>query len=393
MSAALHMVQHAAHLLSALALAGAPNAHAAPPCTVELWDGSGRVEGFLVGEGPEGISVRARDEETAPTVALRWDQVESIATPAESSERSERLALGAALWRGRTRVMRGDLAGARVEFAKALAAAPDEARVLRALAQEGLARTAEADPSSPDSLIAALSTAASRATQPLPREWIGGGDPVDAQTGLLLGVLPAFRDGVRAQAAQVALERAAREATDSGDRVAASLLFAAARIAAADSGITVAPRAGGDPQPTASEGNAASGDARARGKRAVRLMEAWADAVATDPTARKRGRTTLNTLLRTLEGASRAVALYAIGRGQCMESDPDIVRQGAARMLIVAAAYEAEAPHLAAAAQAQAAIALARIGDEESAAVLRALDDSPSTSTTTSRPAGQGAIP
>jgi len=63
--------------------------------------------------------------------------------------------------------------------------------------------------------------------------------------------------------------------------------------------------------------------------------------------------------------------MYAEGRSLVMESDPDEVRKGVGKMLMIPAAYGIEMPHLAEAAVAQSAIALARIQDGESAAILR----------------------
>ena len=54
-----------------------------------------------------------------------------------------------------------------------------------------------------------------------------------------------------------------------------------------------------------------------------------------------------------------------------MESEPDDVRRGVGKMLLVPAAYGLEMPRLAEAALAQSAIALARIGDDQSAVILR----------------------
>ncbi len=360
-----------------------------PPCTVDLRDGGARIVGFLAGEGPDGVSVRAQDDPTTPALSFRWDQVERLETTAPSNERATRIELGRSLWRGRSRLSRGDLDGARAEFALALAAVSVDAQLLRALAMEGLARTsAAAADDLPRSLVAALVTAGSRATQPLPREWIGGGDPVEAQTGLVLTVLPAFLDGSRAAQAQGVLVRAAAEAVARGDRVEARLLEAAARIASADSGVGVSSGAAKGAESPEEGTPSTTVDARAQGRRALRILEAWADAVSTEPSARKRGRSVLQSVLRSLEGAPRAVAIYAIGRSQCVETDPDVVRIGVARMLTVAAAYDAEWPQLAAAARAQAAVALSRIGDDESAAVLRAINDP-----TIASPDGQGATP
>lgn len=76
-------------------------------------------------------------------------------------------------------------------------------------------------------------------------------------------------------------------------------------------------------------------------------------------------------MTKSAEGKLRLWAIYAEGRSFAMESDPEEVRRGVGKMLLIPAAYGSEIPRLSEAALAQSAIALARIQDDEAAATLR----------------------
>lgn len=393
--ACLAALARGATLLGVMTVASAAAAAgSAPPCTVELRDGGARSSGYVNDEGPDGISIRETDDPSSPTIALRWDQIETVDCNPVPTERAARLAAGEALWRGRTRLARADLAGARRMFIRGLDLLEPDARVLRQLALEGVARTASASPADQArSLTAALATAAARSSVSVPRVWIGGGDPVQRQCGLVLSVPPAWMDGDSAKAAQDALVADADAAMARSDMLHARLSRAAAEIASADSGIATAsngrPAAEGRAVDSPDQSAAPGAESRLAGTRALRLMEAWADAVGSDGPARRRGRQTLQAILRSDPGPSRAWVIYAIGRSLVMEEDPESVRLGVGRMLTIPAAYEGEYPELAAAARAQSAIALGRIHDDESAASLRAMSDHAEPEETT--PVNQGA--
>lgn len=349
--------------------AAALQAAALPPCAVEMRAGDTHRDGFLVREGEDGITLAQKDDPSSTTVEIRWDEIESLVADGASADRSRRIQQGLELWRGRTRLARGDLRGARAAFLRALEVLPPDATLLRQMAEEGVARTARADPADgARSLVAALATAVARGGNTVPRQWIGGDDGVDIETGLVLGVPPAWTDGTQAKKAQVALAVARDAALTRGDNTLATFCEWVGKIAAADAG-----------EPLPGEASRTS-EGRGTSRQAARLLEAWADAVSADAPARKRGRQVLQAIVKSAEGGRRLWALYALGRSQAMEDDPDTVRLGVGRMLTIAAAHAGECPSLATAALAQAAIALARIQDDHSAALLREMTNQSGTS-------------
>lgn len=318
-------------------------------CKVDV-RGEEPIEGRLLVEDSDGIEVEVSAGGTVLRRRLGWHQIRALRSDATSGVREERLRTGALLWRGRARLERGDLLGAREMLLKARAQVGPEAARLLLLADEGLAATAPIDPAHwTDSLAAALRIAAHAQD--------AVGSAVDDQAGVVLSVPPAWSDGDSAQHAYESLSRSADEARRSQDTSSAQLLECAARIAAADAGIPA------DPPKVA--------QARPGGKPGLRLIAAWADGVSSDAAARRRGRDAIKQVLRGSSGALRAWALYALGRSLVMEDEAESVRHGAGQMLTVPAAHAKDSPWLARCAVDQSAIALARIHDDESAARLR----------------------
>ncbi len=346
-------------------LASATATAAMPPCIVDLRDSESSREGYLAREDAAGIVLAERDDPAAPTIEIRWDEIESFVAEPAPKERASRMAAGSDVWRGRTRLSRGDLAGAREAFSRALTTLPREAGVVRQLAFEGVARTAEVAPQDgATSAVAAFFTTAARGSGPLPRVWIGADGGVDAATGLVINVPPAWLDAEGAERAERALADESARALAEGDLLLSALCQYGARIAAADAGT---PRPGNSARPREATGSA---------RKALRLLDAWAEGVSVEPAARRRGRSVLQSIVKGDSGVSRLWALYALGRSLSMEDDPEDVRLGVGKMLVIPAAHEAECPVLARAALVQSALALSRIHDDQSAAALRAMIES-----------------
>ena len=333
--------------------------------TIELRDSLGRQEVETIREDADGMTVRSSDGKTVIEKALRWDQIRAVEGGTASPQRAEWLASGEQLWRARTRLARGDLVGARRAFtnAKALLQAQTNAQagLQRLMALEGLARTSAVVPDDPERVAQALEAAALRSQIGVLDRWLTGGDAFDARSGLMLAVPPAWIDAKRAAEAGAALDTAAARARGAQDQIAAGILESAARIASAEAGT---PRSAAVGSKTATP----SGSLR-KGRQ---LIDLWADALSDDEAARKRARQGLAQMERSEDGTLRLLAIYAQGRSLALENDPEEVRRGVGKMLLIPAAYADEIPALTDAALAQSADALARIRDDVSAGTLRA---------------------
>lgn len=349
-------------------------------CIVDFRDGGGRKEAEILTESADGIEIQVAAAAAAShTQFIRWDQIRSISGDSAAPTRARRLETGEALWRGRTRLARGDLKGARECFVAAAQGIEPDAQLSRMMAAEGIAQTASA--ASGDwarSLEAAVTVSILRGRIGLPEVWMTGTDPVDHTGGLIFSVAPAWMDGDSAKTALEILVAAADQARRDNDLGLAQIKSDAARIAAADAGLPQPPTATvrdakiAQPDSAHAENRAPVTNAtRAAAKNGARLLSVWADAVSADAAARKRSRQSLSQMIRSEDGMFRVWAIYAEGRSLAMESDPDEVRRGVGKMLLIPAAYGLEMPRLAEAALAQSAIALARIQDDESAAILR----------------------
>ena len=353
-------------------------------CTVNFRDGAGHKEGSLLKESADGIEIQIPEAkpdtaDASSTQFLRWDQIQSISGESSDIERSRRLEIGEALWRGRMRLARGDLSGARECFLVAAKGIEPSASLLRMMVAEGIAQTASvAKDEWVQSLEASLNLSVLRGRIGVPKSWIDVSDPMDLDGGLILSVAPAWIDGDSAKMAQSHLVAAADRARSENDLALAQIESDAARIAAADAGF---------PQPPAAKARETQGvssdvlpmgnwppvtnSAKSAAKNGAKFLTLWADAVSSDAGARKKSRVTLAQMIRSEDGMLRVWAMYAEGRSLVMENDPDEVRKGVGKMLMIPAAYGIEMPRLAEAAVAQSAIALARIQDDESAAILR----------------------
>ena len=353
-------------------------------CTVNFRDGGGHKEGSVLKESADGIEIQIAGAtldtaDASSTQFIRWDQIRSISGDSAEPIRSRRLEIGESLWRGRTRLTRGDLRGARECFLVAAKGIEPSASLLRMMASEGIAQTASvARDEWAQSLEAALKLSVLRGRIGVPKLWIDAIDPIDHDGGLILSVAPVWIDGDSAKSAQGFLVAAADRARSENDLSLAQIDSDAARIAAADAGLPQPPEGKSREAQSSFPDSLPSGNlppatisAKSAAKNGAKFLALWADAVSSDPAARKKSRTSLAQMIRSEEGMLRVWAMYAEGRSLVMESDPDEVRKGVGKMLMIPAAYGIEMPRLAEAAVAQSAIALARIQDGESAAILR----------------------
>jgi len=333
--------------------------------TIELRDGLGRRDVELISEDADGMKVRWGTGDATVEQTLRWDQIRGVEGGGAQPQRASWLSSGEQLWRGRSRLARGDLVAARAAFSAASAqlAEPSnaQARLQRLMALEGLARTSAAVPNDAARVALALEAAALRSQFGALDAWLTGGDAFDARSGLMLRVPPAWRDAQGAAAACASLDAAAERAREAKDSIAVALLESAARIASAEAG-----------KPRSPEAPSKSTVPRGPLRKGAQLIDLWADALSSDEAARKRARQGLAQFERSEEGTLRLLAIYAQGRSLAMENDPEEVRRGVGKMLLIAAAHADAIPDLTASALEQSAEALVRIRDDAAAAILRA---------------------
>ena len=367
-------------MLALLALVlGSLGAHGDVSSIVHLRDGTEKREGTIRSESVDGIEIEIEIDRRSLTQFLRWDQIRSILGDAPTEVRLARLKMGERLWRGRFRLARQDLRGARACFLAALAELSPPATLGRAMTNEGIARTAQVDEQAwTQSLEAALTDSVLRGRVAIPLNWMDGVSSFDPASGLHLAVPPVWVDQERAKQAESELRAAEKRARAASDDGLAKILGDCARIAAADAGSPAPPpliasesKPAGEPaEPAAGQGGATTA-ARAAARSGAAVIAAWANALSADPALRKRGRTELRKTIANEDGLVRIWALYAEGRSSAMEDDPEEVRRGVGRMLLIPAAYATESPVLARAALVQSTRALARIQDDESAEKLR----------------------
>ncbi|MSR44498.1 MAG: hypothetical protein EXS15_03945 [Phycisphaerales bacterium] len=345
-------------------------------CIVALRDGGGMRVGTLLRESPDGIELQIESDSGALVQFLRWDQIRAIDGDASVTARATRLRSGEHIWRGRFRLQQGDLRGARPCFLAAIAELETSASVERRIACEGVGRTASAayDDWS-KSVECALTAASLRNQSALKDQRISASDPFDSRCGLLLAVPPVWTDSASAHRAEVELVTASARACADSLGALGDLLECAARIAAADAGEprTATPANPSTPAVANEAPDAAPEPARSSGFLGARLIESWANAVSSDALLRKRARADLRKISASEPGMARLWAIYAEGRSFSLESDPEEVRAGVGKMLLIPSAYAQEAPRLALAAIAQSAIALDRIQDDDAAAKLRSI--------------------
>ncbi len=340
---------------------------------IQLRGGGEPIEAPIVSESSDGVEIKEGSKGISRQ--LRWDQIQAIVGGAENSSRQRWLELGGLLWRGRTRLARLDSVGARECFVAALKQVDPVSTISRLIAQEGIARTAAVEPDDwSRSLESSLSAAALRTRMANADLWVLDASAQERKFGLVMSVTPTWLDVDSSTRAKESLAVAADRARTAGDGMLAQWLGCASRIAAADAGVPAEPApVRRDANGSQIEYKGSTGQSIAAARSMTTLLSFWADAVSTDAATRKRSRKELEKFASSTEGMPRLWALYAEGRSLAMEPDPDDVRMGVGKMLLITAAYSAEAPRLAQTALAQSAFALDRIQDPRSAERVRAV--------------------
>lgn len=358
------------------------------------------LEGIVAAVTPEGVFVRT-DASTATLVA--WDAVRRVLGP-ESRLAQDHAHLAEALFRGRTRLERGDTAGAAevLEPLFALArSAPDPAPdavapkppagVSAALLAEGVLRvrlSRNATVNAIEPYLAWVAARRSPTSGPNPlgspnRQVIGGVialSPVfDAGRQVAPRVAPMFSMSLSAAALRAAAQASAPLTIAPGDSVSADLAAIyraaiAAEVALADGLDPVLPRTTSADDAVQLAGEivtARAGDATQRRLAREQLQKRLAAALAARASAQ-----------RSLESEGFAEPLdeawleawcsAAIGRSLVREPDAARVREGVLSLLAVPARFGENLPELSRLALADARDALARAGDDPASAILHA---------------------
>jgi hypothetical protein len=328
--------------------------------TIELRGGEPPVTASSVEFRPEGLVV----ETAGGRRTLAWDLVRDVRGRELTAGERERLALAERLWRGRSRLVRGDAELARSAFeavAGEYLASPLPPTESGLIAAEGLLRTRLASGDVRGSIVPSLEVARLRASG-VRTDRFGSLPPVlDEATGLAPGLAAAFAldrsDTAAVEAARLVADAIASWASARPDLEprlrelargwesalrgqppaaitpeipAARLVQAAARLAAADAGAS-------DPELLA---------AREEFESAVAAMPA--------PTA----------------GWVAAWRAYLLGRSLARGRDPGVRREGVVLLLSIPARRTAETELLSRIALAESILALRGIGDAGSAARL-----------------------
>lgn len=336
----------AAALCLAALLAG--RAHAEE---VERRGSAEAVTGEVTGVGAGGLTLRFSRNGLERTETVPWSEVRSIRGGSPQGADAW-LAAGEALWRGRSRVQRGDweLAIAPLELAAKAwlgqAPTPDGTAAALALAQAyaRAGRLADALP------VAFEAMRQLRAGMPLPDWAAQGGGVVDASRGLAASVPPMTLEPADAARAAAAL----RAFDAKGDAGLSHLALATASLL---DGAAPPPHAGA---------RLADGD-----RQGLAFIEALRDARAAAPETRAAARRALGGMRRTLPVWAEAWIRLAIGESLAMEADRAARERGAVLMVSVDVSERARQPALAAAARRRAAQAIEQLGDSEGAQRLQ----------------------
>ncbi len=159
--------------------------------TVELRGGEAAIEARAVEFRPEGLAIDATDGRRV----IAWDLVRDVRGRELTAGERNRLATAERLWRGRSRLARGDAELARVAF-EAIAAEfvgsampPSESGLIAA---EGLLRTRLAAGEATGAIVASLETARIRAAGIRTDRFASLPPVIDDSTGLAPALAPAF---------------------------------------------------------------------------------------------------------------------------------------------------------------------------------------------------------
>lgn len=305
------------------------------------------VAGEVTAVGAAGLTLRFSRNGLERTETVPWSEVRAIRGGSPQGA-DPWLAAGEALWRGRSRVQRGDweLAIAPLELAAKAwlgqAPTPDGVAAALALSQAyaRAGRLAEALP------VAFEAMRQLRAGMPLPDWAAQAGGVVDASRGLAASVPP-----MALEPADAARAAAALRAFDSkGDTGLANLALATAALL---DGAASSPQGGGRPT---------DGD-----RQGLAFLEALRDARSTAPETRAAARRALGGMRRTLPSWAESWIRLAIGESLAMESDRAARERGSVLMVSVDVSERTRQPALADAARRRAAKAIEQLGDSEGA--------------------------
>jgi hypothetical protein len=341
----------AARVLAAvlcLAALAAGRAHAEE---VERRGSAESVSGEVTDVGAGGITLRFSRNGLERSETIPWSEVRAVRGGSPKGL-DEWLTAGEALWRGRSRVQRGDwgLAIAPLEVAAAAwlgqAPTPDGAAAALALAQ-AYARAGRLGDALP---VAFEAMRQLRAGMPLPDWAAEGGGVVDATRGLAAGAPPMALEGPDAAHAAAAL----RSFDTKGDAGLAQLALATAALLE------------GSAAPAPAGGKLAEGD-----RQGLAFLEALRDSRSAAPETRAAARRALGGMRRALPSWADGWVRLAIGESLAMESDRASRERGAVLMVSVELSERARQPALAAAARRRAALAIEQLGDPQGAERLQ----------------------
>lgn len=332
-------------------------AAAAAAETVDLRGGEASIEARSVEFRPEGLMVESAEGRRT----LAWDRVRDVRGRALTEVERGQLAVAERLWRGRSRLARGDLELARSAFESVAeeflgpALPPSESGLIAA---EGLLRTRLAAGDATGAIVASLEAARLRAAGVRTDRFVALPPAVDDATGLAPALAPAFAVDP-ADPRSVEAARVVAEAIAAWVSVRKELEPALRELAG---GWESALR-GESPKPTSADSPA------------VRLVHAAArlaaaDAGESDPellAAREGLDAAVAAMPESAAGWAGAWRAYLLGRSLARGRDPSLRREGVVLLLSIPARRTAETDLLSRVALAESIRALRGLGDPDAA--------------------------
>ena len=303
----------------------------------------------------EGVRVFGSSDGLTQEQVIAWDRVASIdpmRNGAMEAGLQKRLKLGEELWRGRTRLNRGDARLALEEFQKAWSSLQNEQSELAALAAEGFVRASLARQQQHDAIVAGLAVAALKAKGYTSDRFAGLKPILDQETGLL-PELPPVLDETRAAEAAEAIEAWSTSAQPE-DRIRAELMRNLL--------LRNSPESAENPR-NANEG--------------ITFLSRLVELDSTDPKRRERSR---GRLLRSLDSVPtwrEAWMHFFVGRSLVQrETDPALRQIGVLELLNVPPLGQAAPAGLTARSLRLAAKTTRELGDSRNANILDSLAES-----------------
>ena len=303
----------------------------------------------------EGLRVFAVSDGLQQEQLIAWDRVARV-DPARGgtyeSGLQEHLELGEMLWRGRTRLLRGDARLARGEFQQAWDSLKHEYSQTAALAAEGLIRSALARRRQFEAIVPALAVAELKANGFSTDRFKGMTPILDVKTGLVPALPPVLEASRAAQAAEMI--DAWKQGSQTQENIRAELIR--------DLLLRKAPATAEKPR-NEDEGS--------------KMLRRLGELESSDPLRRERAR---ELLLRDIDSAPawrEAWVHFFVGRSLVeRETDPALRRIGVLELLNVPPLGEAAPPGLSARALRLAAGTIRELGDSHNASILDSLAES-----------------